>query len=138
MADCVSRRDKRKTTISSDTCVNHYILLLKYLSNHNMQFITNGYKRFSKTNSTDLRQRVPLNMLSNRGKLLTNFSTTFCEVGLCTVLFVALFCFMQFGYCNYCFMFLPQLVPPSFHISKSQPRSQSSSIDLLSQTPLVL
>ena len=25
-----------------------------------MHFITNGYKRFSKTNSTDPRQRVPL------------------------------------------------------------------------------
>ena len=45
--------------MSSDTCVDQYILLLKYLSNH-MRFITNGYKRFSKTNSTDPRQRVPL------------------------------------------------------------------------------
>ena len=44
---------------SSHTCVDHYILLLKYLSNH-MHFKTNGYKRFPKTNSTDPRQRVPL------------------------------------------------------------------------------
>ena len=29
--------------ILSDICVDHYILLLKYLSNH-MHFITNGYK----------------------------------------------------------------------------------------------
>ena len=43
----------------SDTCVDHYILLLKYLSNH-MHFVINVYKRFSKTNSTDPRQRVPL------------------------------------------------------------------------------
>ena len=43
--------------ISSDTCVDHCILLLNYLSNH-MHFITNGYKRFSKTNSTNPRQRV--------------------------------------------------------------------------------
>ena len=28
-----------------------------------MHFIKNGYKRFSKTNSTDPRQRVPLNVL---------------------------------------------------------------------------
>ena len=42
--------------------VDHCILLLKYLSDHNMYLITNGYKRFSKTNSTDPRQRVPLNL----------------------------------------------------------------------------
>ena len=40
--------------------MDHYILLLKYLSNH-MHSITIGYIRFSKTNSTDPRQRVPLN-----------------------------------------------------------------------------
>ena len=28
-----------------------------------MHFITNGYKRFSKTNSTDPRQRAPLSVL---------------------------------------------------------------------------
>ena len=50
---------KENHAISSDTCMDHYILLLKHLSNH-MHFITNGYKRFSKTNSTDPRQRVPL------------------------------------------------------------------------------
>ena len=36
------------------------ILLLQHLSTH-MHFVTNAYKRFSKTNSTDPRQRVPLN-----------------------------------------------------------------------------
>ena len=40
-------------------CVDHCILLLKHLSNR-VHFITNGYKRFSRTNSTDPRQRVPL------------------------------------------------------------------------------
>ena len=52
---------KGKPPISSDTCMDHYILLLKYLSNH-MHFIANGYKRFSETNSTDPRQRVPLTL----------------------------------------------------------------------------
>ena len=53
------RRGIRKT--SSDTCVDLYILLLKYLANH-MHAITNGLFKhlFSKTNSTDPRQRVPL------------------------------------------------------------------------------
>ena len=39
--------------------MDHCILLLQHLSN-NMHFITNGHKRFSKTNSTNPRQRVPL------------------------------------------------------------------------------
>ena len=38
MADGVCRRGKEDHAISSDTCVDHYILLLKYLSNH-MHFI---------------------------------------------------------------------------------------------------
>ena len=42
--------------------MDHFIPLLKYLSNH-MHFITNGYKCFSKTNSTDPRRRVPLILL---------------------------------------------------------------------------
>ena len=60
-------------------CVDHYILLLKHLSNH-MHFITNGYKRFSKTNSTDPRQRVPLKTLhevvcsANLGVFLLSFN----------------------------------------------------------------
>ena len=37
--------------------MNHCILLLQHLPNH-MHFITPGYKRFSKTNLTDPRQRV--------------------------------------------------------------------------------
>ena len=46
--------------MSGKICVDHYILLLKYLSNR-MHFTTNGYKkRFSKTNSADPRQPVPL------------------------------------------------------------------------------
>ena len=39
--------------------MDHYILFLQHLSTH-MRFITNGYKRFSKTNSPDPRQRAPL------------------------------------------------------------------------------
>ena len=42
MADRVCRRGKKENrAISSDTCVDHYILLLKYLSNH-IHFIVNG------------------------------------------------------------------------------------------------
>ena len=37
----------------------HVFYFLKYLSYH-MHFITNGYKHFLKTNSSDPRQRVPL------------------------------------------------------------------------------
>ena len=61
MAERVSRQGilRKNHAMSSDTCVDHYILLLKYLYNH-MDSITNGYKRFSSTNSTDPRQRVPL------------------------------------------------------------------------------
>ena len=36
---------------------------VKHLSNH-MHFITNGYKRISKTNSTNPKQRVPLRFTS--------------------------------------------------------------------------
>ena len=41
--------------------MDHYILLLNYLSNH-LHFITNGFKRFSKTNSTDPRHCDPLKL----------------------------------------------------------------------------
>ena len=37
-----------------------------------MHFITNSHKRFSKTNSTDLRQRVPLNLKKNKSRRKTN------------------------------------------------------------------
>ena len=47
---------------SSHACVNHYILLLKHLSNH--AFYNTGSKRL--TNSSDSRQRVPL-MTKKRG-----------------------------------------------------------------------
>ena len=40
--------------------MDHCILLLQHLSTH-QHFIKNSYKRFSNTNSTDPRQRVPLN-----------------------------------------------------------------------------
>ena len=50
---------KENRAISWHVSVDHYILLLNYLSNH-LHFITNGSKCFSKTNSTDPRQRVPL------------------------------------------------------------------------------
>ena len=50
---------KENREIPRHVCVDHYILLLNYLSNH-MHFKTNGFKRFLKTNSTDPRQRVPL------------------------------------------------------------------------------
>ena len=62
MADRVSSQSKKGNhAISGQTCVDHCIPLLKHLSKHRpMHFITNGYKRFSKTNSTDPRQRVPL------------------------------------------------------------------------------
>ena len=39
--------------------MDHYILLLNYLSNY-MHFITNSFKCFSTTNSSNPRQRVPL------------------------------------------------------------------------------
>ena len=61
MADRVSKRGKRKTMQFRVILVLIIILLLKYLSNHIMHFITNSYKRFPKTNSTDPRQHVPLN-----------------------------------------------------------------------------
>ena len=32
--------------VNSHVCVDHCILLLKHLSNHNMHFITNGYNTF--------------------------------------------------------------------------------------------
>ena len=41
-----------KHAISRHVCVDHYILLLNYPSNH-LQCTTKGFKRFSKTNSTD-------------------------------------------------------------------------------------
>ena len=49
---------KENRATLSDTCVDHYILLLKHLANY-MHFITNGYKRFLETNSSDPRQCVP-------------------------------------------------------------------------------
>ena len=60
MADRVSVQGKWKNSaISRHVCVDLCILFFQYLSTH-MHFITNGCKHFSKTNSTDPRQRVPL------------------------------------------------------------------------------
>ena len=59
--------------------MDHCILLLQHLPTH-MHFITTGYKRFSKTNSTDPRQRVPLilpffffKLLKHKGSCLGKF-----------------------------------------------------------------
>ena len=54
---------KKNRAISRHVCVDYCILLLQHLSTL-MHFTTNGYKRFSGTNSTDPRQRVPLRMVS--------------------------------------------------------------------------
>ena len=43
---------------AANVCGSLYSIV-KHLSNY-MHFITNGYQRFLKTNSTDPRQRVPL------------------------------------------------------------------------------
>ena len=56
---CKFSKQKENHAISRQMCVDHCILLFKHLSTH-MHFITNGNKRFSKTNSTDPRQRVPV------------------------------------------------------------------------------
>ena len=55
-----SRRGKRKTVQFRGMFV--WIIVFYFYNNlsTHMHFITNGYKRFSKTNSTDPRQRVPL------------------------------------------------------------------------------
>ena len=53
-------KEKKKQALSRHNCVDHCILLLKHLSKHMHLKKKNGYKRFSKTNSTDPRQRVPL------------------------------------------------------------------------------
>ena len=55
------RKVKRKPRNFEESCVAHCVLLLKHLSTH-MYFITKGYKRFAYTNSSDPRQRVPLNI----------------------------------------------------------------------------
>ena len=59
------RKVKRKPcNFEANLCRSLYstctYVLLQHLSNLTMHFIINGYKRFSKTNSTDPRQRVPL------------------------------------------------------------------------------
>ena len=56
---CQFSKQKGSRAIMRHVCLDHYILLLNYLSNH-MHFLTNGFKRFSKTNLTNRRPCVPL------------------------------------------------------------------------------
>ena len=56
--DRVSRRGKRQTVQFQYLFVTHVFNFLNIF--YPYAFITNGYKRFSKSNSTDSRQRVPL------------------------------------------------------------------------------
>ena len=53
------RNVKGNRAVLRQICVDHCILLSKHLSHH-VHFMTNGYKRFLETNSSDPRQRVPL------------------------------------------------------------------------------
>ena len=58
-----------------------------------MHFITNGYKRFSKTNSTDPRQRVPLMFdalytSNHRGSILTPTGATNYAYGVIRRFFI--------------------------------------------------
>ena len=61
-----------------EASVDHCILLLKHLSNH-MHFITNGFKRFLYTNSSDPRQRVPL---INMSMFAISTSSIHCALNL--------------------------------------------------------
>ena len=62
MADRVSLQSIRKTTQFRGKCVRIIVFYFQiiFLTIIVMHFITNGYKRSSKTKSTDQRQRVPL------------------------------------------------------------------------------
>ena len=51
---------EKKQALSRHNCVDHCILLLEHLSKHMHLKKKNGYKRFSKTNSTDPTQSVSL------------------------------------------------------------------------------
>ena len=77
------KKKKENRAIPRQMCVDHYILLLNHLSL--MHFITNGYKRFSKTNSTDQRQSVLL--------ISSKFWTPLCRI-LATTLCIS-FCNLQ-------------------------------------------
>ena len=72
MVDRVSRRGKRKTVHFR---VMFVWIIVFYFYNiflpTYMHFITNVYKRFSMTNSTDPRQRVPLTLWCTRWSLET-------------------------------------------------------------------
>ena len=64
MADRVSRRGKRKTAHFLDVCCVVWIIVFYFynifLTISYASYIKHGYKRFSKTNSSDPRQRVLL------------------------------------------------------------------------------
>ena len=61
MANCVSRRCKRKTTqFRGLLCRSLYSTFTTSFQSY--AFITNGCKRFLSSNSSDPRQRVPLNV----------------------------------------------------------------------------
>ena len=55
----VRRVNGKPRNFEENLCGSLYILLLKHLSTH-MHFITNGYKRFLYSNSSDPRPRVSL------------------------------------------------------------------------------
>ena len=57
-------RGVKRRAISRHVCVFHYILLLNYLPNHTY---------FSKHNSTDPKQRVPLMALDTGNELIQQF-----------------------------------------------------------------
>ena len=59
MADRVSRRSERKTVHFQGIFVWIVVFYLQHHFSTHMHFTTNGYKRFSKTDTTDPRQRVP-------------------------------------------------------------------------------
>ena len=66
MVFLLRRKERRSAILWSQ---KHYtkwptliVIFVKYLFNH-MHFITNGFKRFSKTNLSNPRQRVPLSSL---------------------------------------------------------------------------
>ena len=60
MADRVSSQSKTKTMQFRGKFVKIIVFYFYNIFLNHMQLIKNGYKRFSKTNSTDPSQRVPL------------------------------------------------------------------------------
>ena len=62
MADRVSSQIKRKTTQFRGKCLRIIVFYFLNIFLTIMHVITNGYRRVSKTNSTDPSQRVPLSL----------------------------------------------------------------------------